>query len=90
MPQATDAAVDFAIATSKPFAVVPCCVYSSQFRHRRRPGGGAVRNYDELLEYLVAKDPARVRVATLDFEGKNKVVYRLPPSRTDGGQSVAV
>lgn len=26
--QATDAIVDFALACSKPFAVVPCCVFA--------------------------------------------------------------
>jgi hypothetical protein len=82
--QATDAAVDFALARNLPFAVVPCCAYSKDFPHRRRPpgpgrpkGGGAVTTTEHLVEYLAAKAPGLARVAVLPFEGKNKVVYSL-------------
>jgi hypothetical protein len=40
-----------------------------------------VTSYDDLIRYLVAKDPARIKVAELPFEGKNKVVYIAPPPR---------
>lgn len=85
--QATDAVVDFALARHLPFAVVPCCAYSKDFPHRRRPpgpgrpkGGGAVTTTEHLVEYLAAKAPGLARVAVLPFEGKNKVVYSLGES----------
>ncbi len=36
-----------------------------------------VNSYEDLLEYLVAKDPHHIRVATLPVEGRSRVVYRL-------------
>ena len=82
--QATDAAVDFALAHGKPFAVVPCCTYARDFPHRRRPpgpgrpkGGGPVTTHAHLVEYLLAKAPGVIKCETLPFEGKNVVVYSL-------------
>jgi hypothetical protein len=82
--QATDAAVDFALAHGKPFAVVPCCTYARDFSHRRLPpgpgrpkGGGPVTTHAHLVEYLLAKAPGVIKCETLPFEGKNVVVYSL-------------
>ena len=82
--QATDAAVDFALAHGKPFAVVPCCTYARDFSHRRLPpgpgrpkGGGPVTTHAHLVEYLLAKAPGVIKSETLPFEGKNVVVYSL-------------
>ena len=84
--QATDAAVDLALAFGKPFAVVPCCTYSRDFPHRRLPpgpgrpkGGGAVTTHAHLVEYLLAKAPPGMTIERdeLPFEGKNVVVYSL-------------
>lgn len=77
--QATEFAVDLALALDVPFAVVPCCVYASDFPRRRLPDGRRVTSYDDFLDYLAAKDPA-IQIATLPFEGKNKVVYRWCPA----------
>ena len=44
---------------------------------RRLLGGRRVTSYEQFCEYLVAKDPQRIRVGTLPFEGRNKVLYRL-------------
>jgi len=74
-PQATECIVDFAQRTRKSFAVVPCCVYAAEFPRRRLPGGGWVRTYKDLIAYIVAKDPAAVKIKELPFEGRNKVVY---------------
>jgi tRNA-dihydrouridine synthase A len=71
---ATEAIVDFALAADKSFAVVPCCVFAAAFA-QRRVGGRAVRTHAQLVAYLVAKDPERIRVATLPFAGRNVVVY---------------
>lgn len=44
-----------------------------------RQTGGTTRRYEQFLAYLAAKDPSgRIQVATLPFEGRNKVLYRLP------------
>ena len=84
--QATDAAVDLALAFGKPFAVVPCCTYSRDFPRRRLPpgpgrprGGGAVTTHAHLVEYLLAKAPPGMTIERdeLPFEGKNVVVYSL-------------
>ena len=71
---ATDAIVDFALAHGKPFALLPCCVYSKSFTKRRTALGGPVRNYEQLLDYLQDKDPAIQRVQ-LDFDGRNIALF---------------
>lgn len=45
---------------------------------RLLPCGRRVATYNDLLQYLVAKDPEHIRVAMLPFKGRNKVVYRTP------------
>jgi len=82
--QATGAIVDLALALNVPFAVVPCCVYHKLFPERRLRDGGEVNDYDALIQYLVEKDPDNIKVETLDFEGKNKVVYSLGGTRCNG------
>lgn len=44
-----------------------------------RPGGRLVRSYPDLVEYLRRKDP-RIQLETLDFEGRNQVLWWTPPS----------
>jgi hypothetical protein len=63
---------------NKGFAIVPCCVYHKQFP-RRRLDGAPVTTYQQFVAYLTAKAPDRIKTATLDFEGKNLVLYALPP-----------
>lgn len=41
--------------------------------------GQPVTSYDQFCRYLIAKDPQRIRMATLPFEGRNRVLYRLAP-----------
>ncbi|CAL8470609.1 g10151 [Coccomyxa elongata] len=72
---ATEAIVDFAQRMRKPFAVVPCCVYAAEFPRRRLPDGAPVRTNEDLIAYIVSKDPAAIKVRELPFEGRNKVVY---------------
>ncbi|KAL7560445.1 hypothetical protein ACA910_020492 [Epithemia clementina (nom. ined.)] len=88
--EATDAVVDLAVAYRIPFVVVPCCIYSRLFPHRRRPthsnknkeggddsiqdGDGSVCSLPDLLDYLQAKDPS-IQRATLPFEGANNVLW---------------
>eukprot|EP01064_Diplonema_japonicum_P007975 TRINITY_DN15555_c0_g2_i1.p1 TRINITY_DN15555_c0_g2~~TRINITY_DN15555_c0_g2_i1.p1 ORF type:complete len:465 (+),score=122.88 TRINITY_DN15555_c0_g2_i1:63-1457(+) len=76
--QATDIIVDSALAHSKPFVIAPCCIFAHMFPSRRDPGGEPVRTYNQYVEWLIAKDPKNIKTAYLPFEGRNKVLYRLP------------
>jgi len=83
--QATDAIVDSAIEYGRPWAVVPCCVFTYDFPHRRTPSGDPVQSYEQLIEYLVAKHPD-AKTAYLPFVGRNQVVYHTGPSLLGGGK----
>eukprot|EP00742_Colponemidia_sp_Colp-10_P010887 GILJ01012017.1.p1 GENE.GILJ01012017.1~~GILJ01012017.1.p1 ORF type:complete len:318 (-),score=21.14 GILJ01012017.1:74-1027(-) len=72
--QATELIVDTALKLSKPFAIVPCCVFSHEFPDRRTPEGQLVRNYDQFVAYLKSKHPL-IKNDFLDFRGKNQVLY---------------
>ena len=74
---ATEAIVDFAIKLNKPFAIIPCCTCSKQFPNRLRPNKEKVKNYEGLIEHLLLKHE-EIKIAHLEFEGKNKILYRLP------------
>jgi len=81
--QATDSCIDLALLLQIPYCVVPCCVFPSEFMHRRVFGDDErlVRTYSELLEYLKAKDPQHVKIAELKFHGdpakaRKIVIYR--------------
>lgn len=79
--QATDACIDLALLLNIPYCVVPCCVFPSEFPHRKDPCGNRVRAYQELIEYLKLKDP-RVRMCMLPFHAsttaRNIALYTLP------------
>ncbi|EJK65168.1 hypothetical protein THAOC_14011 [Thalassiosira oceanica] len=77
--QATEAAVDLALLLKKPFAVVPCCVFPSEFPDRRLDGE-RVKTHVQLVEHLTRKHD-KIKTATLPFietdTAKNVVVYLL-------------
>ncbi len=85
--QAAEAIIDLALASGAAFAVVPCCVYSTEFPQRKlKLSDGSstlVRTYDHLMDYLKAKAETSngngtgrvIEEATLDFEGLNRVIY---------------
>lgn len=50
--QATDYAIELARVLEVPYAVVPCCVFPSEFPHRRLANGSKVKCYDDLIKYL--------------------------------------
>ena len=77
--QAAGEIVDFASKKNIPWCVVPCCTYSEMFSCRKLSDGTRVTSYDHLVQWLQERDP-RAKVATLDMEGKNKVIYTLPSS----------
>lgn len=74
--QAAEHIVDFALRNNKPFALVPCCVYSKEFP-KRKLQGKPVTTYEQLLDYLEQKAPGRIKRRQLDFEGKNTLLYYL-------------
>jgi hypothetical protein len=74
--QAAEPIIDFALANNKPFAVVPCCVYSRCFPKRVDENGDPVRTYDQFIRYLMSKNES-VHCIQLDFEGKNLLLYSL-------------
>lgn len=73
--QATGAVVEAANALDKPFAVVPCCVFSRKFPDRRTPKGEPVALYEDLLAYLHCSREG-TRRSELPFEGRNVVLFR--------------
>lgn len=72
--QATEPIVDVALRLGKPFAVVPCCVFGHENRHRRLKDGGKVVTTEEFVRFLVEKKEG-VKTEWLGFEGSNAVVY---------------
>lgn len=78
--QATESIVDFALFMGIPFAIVPCCVFPSEFPNRRWEGE-RVRDHRTFIEYLKAKNP-KIQVEKLDFDfcdsGKNIVLFMMP------------
>mmetsp|Transcript_19167 Transcript_19167/g.26572 ORF Transcript_19167/g.26572 Transcript_19167/m.26572 type:complete len:188 (+) Transcript_19167:193-756(+) len=72
--EATDAIVDMAVKKQIPFVVVPCCVFSRLFPHRRKPNGEQVSTYNDLLEYLCAKHK-KIRKAKMPFDGANYLLW---------------
>lgn len=77
--QATDACIDLALELGCSYAVVPCCVFPSEFPDRRTEDGDKVRTYDDFIAYLRRKDPL-MEVTTLEFHkasnARNIVLYR--------------
>lgn len=79
--QAAEPIARLGFALRVPWASVPCCVYARDFPRRRLRDGTPVRSYEELISYLLELDedgPVRER-ALLAFEGRNRLVFWLPP-----------
>jgi hypothetical protein len=83
---ATESIVNVATLYSKPFVVIPCCVFPNFNPHRvlidSRQGHGIipVRTHAQFCEYLVAKD-TRFRREVLPFEGRNVAIVWDGPSQ---------
>jgi hypothetical protein len=86
--QATEACIDLALLLKVDYCIVPCCVFPSEFPHRRSLDGQRVRCYEEFIEYLVSKDPQSIRTTTLSFyatnTARNIVLYRKDSKTTSG------
>ena len=72
--EATEPLVSAALALGIDFCVIPCCVFSASFPHRRMEDGSGVSSYQHFCKFLGQKDP-RIQEEDLQFEGKNKVLY---------------
>lgn len=73
--EATDSIVDMAVRKRVPFVVMPCCVFSRLFPDRRLPeSSDPVGTYDDLIQYLMAKDVA-IQKTVLPFEGANIALW---------------
>ena len=75
--QATEHMIDYAIANNKPFAVIPCCIYSKQFPSRIC-NGKLVTTYAEFVQYLINKAPMDIHAVEMSFEGKCVLLYYIP------------
>ncbi|GJJ69623.1 hypothetical protein EMPS_01970 [Entomortierella parvispora] len=81
--QATEPIVEMALKHSKPFAIVPCCVFAHENPDRRTKDGGRVNTTLEFIQYLLEKSDSAntleiARKSFLAFDGMNIVVYRNP------------
>lgn len=78
--QATEACIDLALVLRVPFAVVPCCVFPSEFKSRINQDGKRVRTYVGFIEYLHHKVPF-ARSEALNFHNaenaRNIVLFTL-------------
>lgn len=73
--QAACEAIAYAAVMRTPFAIVPCCVYGEQYPRRKLRDGTQVRSQEHLVTWLLEHGPEGTKIAELDFEGKNQVVY---------------
>ena len=86
--QPTADIIDAALAHRISFAVLPCCVFSELFPDRLTPRGETVRTYEELVEFLHAKDPENIQIGRLPFEGRNIVLFRFYDSDSENVDSI--
>ena len=66
--------VKIALDFNKPFAVVPCCVFTNLFPDRRLPSGQPVVTTEHLCQYIQSFHP-QIQCGFLNFKGRNKVCY---------------
>ena len=74
--QVTGDVLEHALALNKPFAIVPCCVFSRLNPHRMTPQGNTVATYDEFCDWIQCQGDNILR-EKLPFHGRNIVLYRL-------------
>lgn len=73
--EATDCIVDYSVYYKKPFAIVPCCVYSELFS-QRKIGDDTVASYEQLLDFLQYEKTDKVEKLILPFHGRNIVLFK--------------
>ncbi|KAF4709251.1 hypothetical protein FOZ63_017438 [Perkinsus olseni] len=82
--QATGYLQAAAMEFSKPYAIVPCCVFSDEFTDRfitdQNGDQVPVRTHEELVQWLLSRDGHVSQSGWLKFHGKNRVVWSLGSS----------
>jgi len=81
--QATGSIVQVASERNKPFAVVPCCVFSAEFPDRRLSDGSHVHSFEDLIIWLHEQAKAPVEQAELQLLGKNLVLFSRPANEME-------
>jgi len=76
--QATGSIVQVASERGKPFAVVPCCVFSAEFPDRKLLNGSFVHSFEELCQWLTEQSSAPVEKDEMKLTGKNLVLFTRP------------
>ena len=72
--EATESAIDWAVAHRRPFFIVPCCVFGRLFPNRRLATGAKVDTAEDFVLYLMEKHPD-TKLGTLDMDGANQCIY---------------
>ena len=72
--EATEPLVDTALSNSLNFAVIPCCVFSQKFPHRRLKNNVEPVSYELFCEFLGEKSDS-AKEDLLPFLGRNKVLF---------------
>ena len=67
--QATDYAIELAGVLGVPVAVVPCCVFPSEFSHRRMANGSKVKYYTDLIQHFKEQYSCEVDRLNFHFSG---------------------
>eukprot|EP00088_Acartia_fossae_P050720 TRINITY_DN5684_c0_g1_i1.p1 TRINITY_DN5684_c0_g1~~TRINITY_DN5684_c0_g1_i1.p1 ORF type:complete len:372 (+),score=65.54 TRINITY_DN5684_c0_g1_i1:818-1933(+) len=75
--EATEVIVDTGLHHAIPVSLVPCCVFSANFPHRRLANGDVPRSLPQFIEYLKEKS-VLIQHQSLPFVGRNTVLYTLP------------
>ncbi|KAF4714098.1 hypothetical protein FOZ62_019065 [Perkinsus olseni] len=82
--QATGYLQAAAMECNKPYAIVPCCVFSDEFTDRfitdQNGDQVPVRTHEELVQWLLSRDGHVAQSGWLKFHGKNRVVWSLGSS----------
>ena len=74
--QAAEAIVDFALCENKPFAIVPCYVFSLEnVPEQKAKDGTHVKKFEQFVQYLIEKNPREGEASSLDFTGRNVCLY---------------
>ena len=73
--EATEPLVDTALEFSLGFCLIPCCVFSQDFPHRRLQNGNSPTSYTDFCDFLVEKSFG-IEKELLPFIGKNKVLFK--------------
>lgn len=90
--QATDPALDLALALRIPYCIVPCCVFPKEFPTRRTASQGSVRTYSDLVDYLRNKcSQSGLQEAFLPFHftetAKNLALYSVKSHSNENSET---